>query len=124
MTTLAEDLQAVLDPLFPGGSFYGVNTRQLDAQTVYPFAVFMAVTSTTNNTLLGATDLQNTRFQIDLFATRAHDLDTYGSALEAAMAAVNDSRALVNLMLTSQDQYEDQVRVFRRSFDFSIWSTK
>lgn len=119
MTTLIQDIQAVLDPLLAGGSWYAVNTQENGAATVFPFAVFIETASSTNNTLSGPSDLQNTRVQVDLFSDTVSGLETAAQAVEAAMRAA----PFTNLKLSSQDYYESEVRFFRRSFTFSIWST-
>lgn len=119
MPTLIQQLQAVLDPLLAGGMSYAINTAELNAETVYPYGTFLFVSSIANNTLTGPTDIQNTRVQVDLYATDPATLDAAGKAVLAAMAAA----PFQNVQLTSQDGYEDQVRVYRRSIDFSVWST-
>lgn len=119
MPALIEQLQTVLNPTVAGGTSYAINTAELNAGTVYPYGTFLFVSSTANNTLAGATDLQNTRVQVDLYAADPLTLDAAGKAVLAAMAAA----PFQNVQLTSQDGYEDQVRVYRRSIDFSVWST-
>lgn len=119
MPTLLEQIQTVLDPTVAGGSFYAVNTLELNENTVYPFVTFLFVSSNTNNTLDGATGLQNTRVQIDVHATDPATLETGARAVLAAMAA----GPFQNVQLTSQDGYEDEVRTYRRTIDFSVWST-
>lgn len=119
MPTLIEQIQTALDPTVAGGSFYAVNTLEMNEATVFPYLTFLFVSSSTNNTLAGATDLQNARVQVDVYATDPASLDSSGKAVLAAMAAA----PFTNVQLTSQDGYEDQVRLYRRSLDFSVWST-
>lgn len=116
MTTLIEDLQALLNPLVAGGSHYQIN--QLEAPT-YPFIVFQRISSTPNVSLTGPSDFQNTRIQVDIFALRVSDTTAIENAVNAAFAA----SAISNVPLSSQDFYEDPVKAFRISLDFSIWST-
>lgn len=122
MSTLIEDLQALLAPLAAGGAWYGINTTEplaLDTNgAVKPFIVWQRVVSTANVTLLGPTDLQNTRVQIDIYAPRIADAAAIEVALEAAMAA----SSIQNVPLTSQDLYEEPVRLFRVMKDFSVWA--
>lgn len=119
MATLIQDIQAVLDPLLAGGSWYGVNTQEKGAATVFPFVVFIAAASSTNNSLEGPSNLQNTHVQVDVFSDTVSGLDAAARAVLAAMR----SASFTNLMLSSQDFYESEVRFFRRSFTYSVWST-
>ena len=117
MTTLVEDMQTLLSTLgAAGGSWYANNTTE---PPTYPFIVFNRVSSTPNVTLDGPSDLQNTRFQIDIFALQISQAVALESALNAAMAAWS----VFNVPLSSQDMYEDTVRAFRVSKDYSVWST-
>ena len=115
MTTLLEDLQALLSPLASGSSWYGVNTTEPPA---YPFIVFNRVSSTPNVSLQGPSDLQNTRVQIDIFSRSPAEAVSIESALEAAMAAWS----VTNVPLSSQDMYEDAVKAWRVSKDYSVWA--
>lgn len=116
MTTLIEDIQAVLNPLTVGGAWYAVNTAE---PPTYPYIVWQRIVSTTNNTFEGASNLQNTRIQVDVFAQKVSDLDTASKAVIAAIAAA----PFKSLQLSSQDLYEEPVRAFRSSIDFSVWAT-
>lgn len=119
MATLTEQVQAALNPVTPGGCFYGVNTKELNELTVYPFLVFIKVVSTVNNTLAGPTDIQNTRIQVDLYNDTIAGIEQYGPLVVAAMAAAFPQ----SIQLSSDDAYESEVRVFRRVTHFSVWST-
>jgi hypothetical protein len=119
MTTLAETLQAVLDPLAAGGAWFMENTQ---TPPVYPYIVWMNVVSSTNVSLEGASDLQNTRVQIDIF----HTSSVSGAAqaigqLETAVRAALAASSLVNVPLTSYDMSVPQVRAYRRVLEYSIW---
>lgn len=116
MTTLIEDLQAILNPLAAGGSWYAVNTTE---PPVVPYVVFLCTSPNTNNTLQGKSNLQNSRVQIDLFSYRAGEIEAIGSAIEEAMSASH----LINLQTESHDGFENAVRLFRRTYFFSVWST-
>ncbi len=119
MTTLVQDINTALLTLAPaGGIWNAINTSEPAAAAVVPYIVFLRIVSTVNNTLKGASDLQNTRVQIDVFDR------TYSSA--AAMAA-----QVVTAMTTafptctqisSFDVYEPAVKAYRISADFSVWA--
>lgn len=115
MTTLLEDIQAVLNPLVTGGSSYLRNEAQ---PPVYPYIVFAFVVSTANVALRGRSDLQNTRVQVDIYSRTVAELDALGNALLAAM----DASALDSIPLSQLDLDEPDIRAFRRTQDFSIWA--
>ena len=115
MTTLIEDLQALLNPLASGGSWYGVNTAQ---PATFPYIVFSRVVSVPNVSLRGPSDLQNTRVQIDIFSRGIAEAVSIEAALEAAMNAW----AVINLPLSGFDLFEDEIRAYRVSKDYSIWA--
>ena len=115
MTTLIEDLRAVLNPLAAGGAWYGVNSTE---PPVYPFIVFLRISSTPNVSMGGPSNLQNTRVQIDIYSRQISEAAAIETALEAAMAAWGTK----NVPLSSADVYEDVVRAFRITKDYSCWS--
>lgn len=113
-----EELQAVLSALAPaGGVFYGANTAQ---PPVYPFIVWSRVVSNANAVLQGPTDLQNTRVQIDIYSRQLSEAVQLEVALEAVMAAWS----VQNVPLSSVDFFEGEVRAYRITKDYSVWSTK
>lgn len=117
MTTLVEDIQAVLNPLVTGDAWYMVNTAQ---PPTYPYIVWQRIVSTSNNTLEGPTDTQNTRIQIDIYSRSVAEAESLEASLEAAMKAA----PFTNVPISSQDLYEPEIRAFRVMKDYSVWSTK
>lgn len=115
MTTLIEDLQALLNPLVAGGSHYAVN--ELEAPT-YPYIVFQFVVSTDSVCLSGPSDLQNTRVQIDVYSRTVSGLAALADTVDATMFA----SAITNIPISSQDIYESDVKAWRRIRDYSVWS--
>jgi hypothetical protein len=108
MTTLVQDIQTVLSTLAPaGGVWYGVNTAE------------PPVWSVPNVSLAGPSDLQNTHIQIDIMSRQVSELVALESALEAAMAAWS----VQNVPLGTQDLYEEPVRAWRVSKEYSIWAS-
>jgi hypothetical protein len=112
--TLAETIQAMLDPLAAGGAWFMENTQDPPA---LPYIVWMYATSQTNVTLDGPSDLQNTRLQVDLYERDAQGLQT----LEAAVRAAMQASTLTNVPLTSMDASVPELRAFRRVMEFSVW---
>lgn len=118
MATFLEAVQALLDPLAPAGSFYGINPTEplaLDGDDIAGFIVWQRVVSTDEVTLAGPTEQQQTVIQVDFFAPRIATADAMKKAADAALASL---RAVP---LTSQDIYEEPVRLWRISRDYSIW---
>jgi hypothetical protein len=99
-----------------GGVWYAVNTTE---PPVYPYILWIRVASPPNVSLSGPSNLQNTRIQIDIFSRQVSELLGLESALEAAMVA----SALQNVPLNSQNLYEEPVRAYRVTKDYSIWAT-
>jgi hypothetical protein len=117
MSSLIQDVQAKLVSLNPaGGVFYGINTTE---PPVYPFIVWQRVVSNANAVLQGPSDLQNTRVQVDIYSRSLQQAAQLETALEAAMAAWS----VQNVPISSVDVYEEEVRAYRITKDYSIWST-
>jgi hypothetical protein len=114
--TLLQDLQALLLPLVAGGAWYNANTQE---PPTYPYISWVRVSSSPNVTLQGPSALQNTRIQIDIFSLSASESQSIETALEAAFNA----SAITNVPLSSADQYEDMVRAYRITKDYSVWAT-
>lgn len=115
MTVLIEDLQALLAPLAAGGAWYGICTA---SPVPAEYIVWMRVASSPNVSLMGPSDLQNTRVQIDIYARTVARLAAIEQALEAAMAA----SSITNVPLASQDIYEPDTRLYRAIKDYSVWA--
>ena len=110
--SLQTDLQAVLAPLVTGGAW---NLRAAQ-NTVPPYIVWQRVVSTINNSTLGASDVQNTRVQIDAYAREYPAVDARARAIAAAVGG-----AFNGVRLSVQDFFEDETRLYRVSQDFSVW---
>jgi hypothetical protein len=121
VTTLIQDVQALLDPIALGGAFYAFNPNeplQKDAAgAVLPFIVWQRVVSADNVTLEGASGLQNTRIQVDIYAPRIEDAALLQRGVDLSFA-----RGPLNAIpLTCQDLFEDAVRLHRIIREFSVW---
>ena len=117
MSTLLQDLQTVLRPIASGGAFYQVNDSQ---PARFPYIVYARVISTANVNLQEASDLQNTRIQVDVYSRSLLEAQALADAVDAAMQTGPWQSAVP---LSSQDFYDFEVRVFRIARDFSIWAT-
>lgn len=118
MTVLVEDVYTLLSTLAPAGGVWPmVNSAGAPA---YPYIVFQRVVSVDNVALGGRSVMQNTRLQIDVYALSYLQADALATAIDSAFA----SWALwQNVPIAQQDLYEDSVKAFRISRDYSVWST-
>lgn len=117
MTTLLQDLQTVLAPVTPGGAWYQVNESQ---PPVTPYVVYSRVISTTNNSLQGPSNLQNTRVQVDVYARTMQLAEAAADAADVAMRAGPWASCV---QVSATDMYEAEVRLYRVVRDFSLWAT-
>lgn len=118
-TTLVQDVYTALKTLAPaGGVWNSINTSEPAELAAVPYVVFMRVVSTTNNTLSGPSDLQNTRVQIDVFDRTYSSAAALADQIASAMATTFPTC----IQISTFDQYEPAVKAYRVSADFSVWS--
>lgn len=116
MSTLNEQIQEKLADLVAGGAWYGWNPTAPEPR--FPYITWQRIPSPVNNTLEGPSDLQNTRVQIDIYSRDAKEVVTISRAIAARFAAWS----VQNVQLSSQDIPEPEIRAFRTSEDWSLWS--
>jgi hypothetical protein len=114
--SLESDVQTLLAgvSLATGGVFQTTAKQGVAA----PYIVWDEIISTTNNTLNGASNIQNTRIQVDCYAKTPDTRRTLRDAVTTAMAAAT----FKNVQLTSQHAFEADVKLYRAILDFSVWS--
>jgi hypothetical protein len=115
MTTLAQDLQALLLPLASGGAWYGANTQE---PPTYPYIAWIDAGIAPNVSLQGPSALQNTTIRIEILSQSAAESQAIETALETAF----NNSAITNIPLSSADQYEDMVRAYRITKEYSVWA--
>ena len=103
--TVEASIQTVLASLASMGAWQDVAAQD----TVAPYIVWSEVVSTTNNTLLGASNTQNTRIQIDCYSKTQTGRTILAQAVIAAMAAA----PFQNVQISSQNIYESDVKLSR-----------
>lgn len=113
--TLEEQVYAILAPLTVGGAWPLVAAQGV----AVPYIIYSDVISATENTLQGATDLQNSRMQLDGYAGSYAAMKALGRVIDTAMA----SSSLINVKLSEQNFFEADTRLYRVSLDYSLWST-
>ena len=112
--SLQTSLQTALAGLASGGAW---NLRAAQ-NTVAPYIVWQRVIQATNNSTSGASNLQNTRVQIDVYAKDYPTADSVATSIESSIAAAFNS-----VKLSEQDFFEDDTKLYRISQDFSLWTT-
>src|SRR5574340_121579 len=84
---------------------------------VAPFIVYQRVGSSPENTLADGQPVQQTRMQIDAYATTYAAAQTLAQQIEAAMTAAPVS----GIQIMDMDGYEADVKLHRVTQDYSIW---
>jgi len=87
---------------------------------VMPFGTYQRISQTPENYMAGAPALANARFQVDVFADSEADAQSLAVQVKAAMATL--SLTLRNGLLLEADAYESEVKLYRVSLHFSVWS--
>lgn len=116
MASLQEQLVSQLASVFSGRLYPMVAPDSV----VKPYATYQRIANTVNNVLAGNGNppIENTRFQVDVWA------DSYGSAQATADAvkAAMLAWSVQNVQLLEADQYEAQTHLYRVLLDYSVWS--
>ena len=82
-----------------------------------PYITYQRISSNSENVLCGSSGLTNTRVQIDVYATTYAQATSISAQVEVLMSAW----AVQNVSILLQDFFEDQVKLFRISHDYSLW---
>lgn len=98
-----------------GAAVYPVIAPDLVAK---PYIVYQRVSVNSENVLSGNSGLVNSRVQIDVYATTFAQVVTIAAQIDALMAGWS----VQNVSVLSQDGYEDAVKLFRITTDYSIWA--
>lgn len=114
--TMLQDLATLLESTLAGDKVYPVVAP--DAP-VPPYIVYFVVASNAENVMSGDSGLVNTRVQVDVYARSYGDARAIALQIDQLMAAWS----VQNVSLLSQDGYEDDVKLFRVTTDFSVWHT-
>lgn len=82
-----------------------------------PYIAYQRISANSENILFGSSGLINTRMQIDVYSNTYAEANTIAAQVDALMSAWT----VQNVSLSAQDFYEDVVKLFRVSTDYSIW---
>lgn len=111
MSAIQEQLAAYLAPITT------LHAMVAPQNSAYPYATYQRIASTVNNVLNGPPSIDNTRIQIDVWASNYAAAQTLAGSIIAAMQAW----PVQNILLSNYDLYERDVQVFRMLLEFSIW---
>jgi hypothetical protein len=116
MTTIQEQLFAVLNPLAAGGASPEV---QIQGAT-YPYLVYRRLSTRVNNLLEGNGNprINQTQFEVSCWATSY----TGAVALAALVVAAMQGWAVQNVLQSEVDEYEADVKLYRVIQTYSVWS--
>lgn len=83
-----------------------------------PYIIFQVISNVPDVSLDGPTGLSRRRVQVDAYGDTYEAVKTLEQQIFAAMAGA----AFKTVPLVSRDLYEQEVKTFRITMDFSIWS--
>ena len=112
-------VQEQIVTLLSGGTAAGARVYPLTAPdgVAKPYITYQRISSNSENVLSGDSGLTNTRMQIDVYATTYAQATSIGAQVDALMSAWS----VQNVSVLLQDFFEDQVKLFRISHDYSLW---
>lgn len=116
--TMQSDLRACLLPTVTGGVFFSVlpeASLPVD-RTGWSAAVIAADMATPDNTLCGASDGEDHRMQVDVWAQTMADV----LARKAAVRAAVDAQFPQSYCISDMADYDDGARLYRRILEFMI----
>lgn len=118
--TLIEQLVTAVAVLATKGTWYSVSEAELSSTDGdrFPFLTVQRVANAPNVGLGGASDLQNTRVQIDIHARHMSEI----VSLQQQVQQIMDVWSLQNVPLSQLDLFEEATRTYRCVMDYSIWS--
>ena len=106
LTDIQSAIQAVVGKCYP---------MVAPEKPVVPYAVYFQVANSPEVTVETRIPIENTRFQVDVYAK------TYGQAQTLANDVRTAMMGLKAVPISAQDLYEDEVKLYRVLQDFSIW---
>lgn len=83
-----------------------------------PYAVYFQVANAPEVTVATEVPIENTRVQVDVYAKTYSQVQTLADGIRSAMLG------LKAVPILAQDLYEDEVKLYRVTQDFSIWFSK
>lgn len=113
--TIETDINAALDSVVSNR----VYPNKLPQSPTYPAITYFRVTGRRMWSLSGSANLQNPRFQVDVWAQSYSDARTTADSVITAMAGSSNFKVGG---ASDQDMYEPDTQLHRVSIDFSVWA--
>jgi hypothetical protein len=110
--TIEQQIFTALSPVTSGAVFPLIAP---DGQAA-PYLTYQNISNVPEMTLTGIS-AQNTRLQIDCYASTYAGVKSLEAAVDAAML----TSGIVQIPQMRQDLYEDVVKLYRVQMDYSIW---
>lgn len=110
------DLMACLAPLVDGRVHFAVLPLEAVNANVWPCITLPTEIITPDNTLCGASDLEDYRMQIDLYARKYGDLVTLRKLVFAAIEAAFPHAERINDIT----DYDNDTKLHRRIIEYGI----
>jgi hypothetical protein len=95
---------------------------RIDDAPVYPCIRYTSVNRNYINTLCGQSNLSESRYRVDIFATTIKEAEQLAASALSIMRGA--SFEFKNTPLSSNDGYEPSIGVYRKSLDFQIWEAE
>ena len=112
-------VQEQLLTLLTGATAAGARVYPMTAPDAVakPYVIYQRISSNVESVMAGTSGLTNTRVQIDVYAR------TYAEAtgIAAQIASLMSAWVVQNVSIVVQDFYDDPVKLFRVSQDYSLW---
>jgi hypothetical protein len=112
--TIEESIQAVLGPLVSGRCYPLVAPDS----HIKPYITYQVISAVNENSLSGDMGITNRRVQVDIYDVTYSSVKTLLGTVQAAM----EGASFTCLQLSFRDLYDEEVKTFRESVDFSVWS--
>lgn len=115
MSTIEEDLFALLNAVAPNAVYPLVASQD----TPMPYVVYRCMPSPVENTLDSQTPpADNTVFELDCWGRTYADAVNLAATIRTALQSWS---VLGTQKLSAHDLYEEDVKAYRRVFEFSVW---
>ena len=111
-------LQAALAGLVQGR----VYPVRLPDEPILPSIRYSAVNTNYLSTLCGQSNLSESRYRLDVFATTITECEQISASILSIMRGT--SLGFQNVPLAAMDGYEPTVGVYRKTLDFQIWEAE
>lgn len=85
----------------------------------FPAITYLRVSGDRIYSLSGYSTLENPRMQVDCWST---SFETTKGLADEVRQAMDNATAFASILISDQDLYEDEMKLYRISMDFSVWN--